>query len=142
MPDLQVLRISQGRLAGRPDFEMIFDGAGEIADGPIFISGSDCAVQDVIRGLMTLISSSRLAPNFGTNYANLIGVRNVGQISGILSQEAQRILGYIVQVTAAEDPSERVIEIVDMKVKQEVDTVEIALTLRTATGQVVTVTVA
>jgi hypothetical protein len=141
MPDLQVLSISQGRLQARPDLVIFYDGSGKMYDGPGFFSGSDVAVQDVIRGLLTLIGTSPLAPNFGTSLSELLSTRSVGQVSGAISQQVQNVLGYLAQMASNSDPAERVVEVIDMKVKQNGQTIEVTMSLRTGLGQTVTVTV-
>jgi hypothetical protein len=141
MPDLKLLNIQEGRIQARPDFVMAFDGAGRFLTGPEFVSGSDVAVQDVVRGLLTLIDTNRLAPNFGTSISELIGSRDFGSITGPLTDEVQKILGYIAQNAAESDPSEQINQILSLRVKQEERTLVIELELQTNSGETATVTI-
>ena len=140
MPDLQLLNIQEGRLQAKPDLIMTFDNAGRFASGPTFISGTNVVVQDVIRALLTLATSNRLAPNFGTSLVDLLNSRSIGEISGFLTEEARKALGYLAQLRSEDDASEQITEIVNMKAKQNERTVEIELTVRAANGETATVT--
>ncbi len=139
MPDLKVLDIKEGRLQARPDIEIPLDNAGRFISGPTFISGSAVAVQDTLRGLLTIPNTNFLAPTFGTKISELKNTRAVSNIAGELAQEVQFVLGYLAQFRADDDPEELIAEIVELTTNQQGQTVEVKLTIRTGTGEVATV---
>ena len=140
MPDLKLLTLTDGKLQSRPDVDLVLDGAGHIVDGPTLVSGQDAAAQDVLRGLLTEVGTNPLAQNFGTILSTLINARSVGDVANQISQEVQLTMGYLSQVTAESDPSEKIVQITDLKVKREGQTLNTELTLLTGTGQAATVT--
>ena len=141
MPDLKLLTLTNGQLQSRPEIDLVFDGAGRIASGPTLVSGQDAAAQDVVRALLTEIGTNPLAQNFGTILSTLVNARSVGDVANQISQEVQSVMGYLAQVTADSDPSEQIVQITDLKVKQDVQTLSTKLTLLTGTGQAAQVTV-
>lgn len=141
MPDLKLLTLTAGMLQSRPDVDLTFDGAGHIAGGPTLVSGKDAAAQDVVRALLTELGTNPLAQNFGTILSTLLNARSVGDVANQISQEVQAVMGYLSQVTADSDPSEQIVQITNLKVKQETQTIRTDLTLLTGTGQATVVTV-
>jgi len=143
MPDLKLLNLSSGRLQARPDIEMSFDGAGRFLQGPVILEGTDVAAQDVVRGLLTRKGTNPLAPNFGTSIPDLAGSRSVDDISGRISSDVRYILGYLAQTSADSPASERVVEIISLKVTPgNSESYQTDLTIRTGSGQTAAVTVA
>ena len=143
MPDLKLLNLSSGRLQARPDIEMSFDGAGRFLRGPVILEGTDVAAQDAVRGLLTRKGTSPLAPNFGTSIPDLAGSRSVDDISGKISSEVRYILGYLAQRSADSPVTERIVEIVSLKVTPgNSESYQTDLTVRTGSGQTAAVTIA
>jgi hypothetical protein len=141
MPDLKMLSLADGQLQARPDIDLTFDGAGKITGGPLLAVAEEAASQDVIRGLLTLTGTNPSAPSFGTIISTLANSRATANISGTLSEEIQAVLGYLANVSADFDPTEQVVQIVNLKVQQNIQTLQVALTVQTGAGAEATVTV-
>jgi hypothetical protein len=141
MPDVKLVELSDGRLLQRPDFEMSLDTAGRFLSGPVFISGRDVAVQDVVRGLLTRVGTNPLAPGFGTTIPDLVGSRAPDEVSGQISRDVQSSLGYLASIRAGGDPAEQVAEIVSLNTKLVERTLETKLTVRTSADQVASVVI-
>jgi hypothetical protein len=142
MPDVKLIELTDGRLLRRPDLEMSLDTAGRFLSGPVFISGRDVAVQDVVRVLLTRVGTSPMAPGFGTVIPDLVGSRAPEDVSGQISRDVQSSLGYLASLRAGGDPAEQVAEVVSLSTKLVERTLETRLTVRTSANQTATVVVA
>jgi hypothetical protein len=142
MPDLKMITLApNGNLQTRPDIDLSFDSQGKIIGGPAMVTGKDAATQDVLRGLLTVLGTNPSCPNFGTILSSLVGSRSVEDVTNTLSSEIQTVLGYLSNVSANFDPSEQIVQIVNLKVTQVPRTIQASLTVQTGTGAQATVSV-
>jgi hypothetical protein len=153
--DLKVLTVEQNRreidpgffrespiatvLAG-VDFEMQFNADGTFAGGPTFISGSDKIIQDVAKGLLTILGSNALTPNYGTRMSSLLHSRGLENVSSQLVAEINYLLGYLGDFNADQPLSEQAEELIELKAKEGTGTIDLAMIIRTGTGQHIGVT--
>jgi len=133
MPDLKVLKFSNGMVVGRPDIEMTMSN-GKFSSGPTFYSGTGVAVQDAVRSLMTKFGTNPLAPNFGTNIQDIVTYRATKDNLGIISSQAQYTLGYMSSYRSSGSADETITQINSLTAKKEKDTVRMALSLTTGAG--------
>ena len=87
MPDLQVLRFDSGTPIRYADLNIPLNTDGTFGGNPVFLSDLDKAIQDLVKGLLTLVGTNNLAPNYGTSIKALLNARNVGQINTRLLEQ-------------------------------------------------------
>jgi len=144
MPDLKVLTIEGEIPRRKADIVMSLYSdnprlVNKFKDGPLFVSGSERIVQDVIKGLLTFRGSDFLAPNYGTSIPTLVGSKRLSDVSDRLTNEVQDLLGYLGSFNSNEPLSEQVAELTSLDAKEEGGMVSVSLTVTSATGKVSTV---
>lgn len=141
MPDLKVIRLVEGRVLKRAELDFVLNADGTFAEGPTFLTGIDRAIQDVVKALLTLLGSNFLAPEYGTSIDTLIHARKLPQVAERLNLEVQDALGYIVNFTLNEDPSERIEDLISLEATERVNTIEMDLKVQTGGGQTASITI-
>jgi len=138
--DIKVLTFVKGVLQDGVDMQIPVDVHGEFSDEPTFVTGIDQVTQDTVKGMLTLYGSDYLAPNYGTNINKYLHARKLNDVATQLSSEIQTVLGYIAQYNANQDPSEQLVELIDLQAEEGIDSITIKTTIRTGTGAVTTIT--
>lgn len=141
MPDLKLIRVVDGFTQPRVELDMKLKSDGTFDEGPIFLEGIDRSIQDVVKILLTTKGTNFMVPNYGTSINNLIHARKLGDVSGRITSEIQTALGYLGKFTLEEDETERVEELVSLKAKENIDTIELELTIRTGGGETASILV-
>jgi len=141
MPDLKIVPIIDGNVKKRAELEFVLNADGTFAEGPAFITGIDRVAQDIVKILLTLLGSNFLAPEYGTSIDGLIHARKLSQVSERLNLEVQDGLGYLVNFTLDEDPSERVEDLISLEATDEVDTIRMDLKIQTGGGQTASISI-
>jgi len=141
MSDLQVLTLSKGVPAQYADLNLLTSNNGRFVDGPVFVSGIDKAVQDLIRGLLTVKGTNALSPNYGTFISSLINAPNLPQINSQLLEQIRFLLGYLNSFNVGQPDSERITDIISIQSKQETRSISLQITLKTADNAVSTVVI-
>lgn len=155
MPDLKLIRVSQSTppkadvetrvtsnlVQPRVELDIKLKSDGTFDEGPIFLEGIDRSIQDVVKGILTTKGTNYMAPNYGTSINNLIHASKLGDVSGRITSEIQTLLGYLAKFTLDEDETERIEELVSLKAKENVDTIELELTIRTGGGETASILV-
>jgi hypothetical protein len=139
--DLKILTIDNGFVQTRADINIPLNSRGEFAEEPVFVSGTDKVIQDLTKGLLTVIGSHLLAPNYGTNLKRLIHARKLSDIAEQLTTEVQTLLGYLATFNADQPLDEQLIELVDLEADESSRDIQLSATVKTGTGIVSTVTV-
>jgi hypothetical protein len=140
MPDLQVLRFENGVPVRYAELNLPLNADGTFEEGPIFLFGLDKAIQDLVKGLLTVLGTSTLAPNYGTILSGLLNARKASQISGKVVAQIRYLLGYLGTFNANESLDERIDQILSIKSKENGQSLSLEITLRTGSGSTGTVT--
>lgn len=139
--DLKVLTIDSGFVQTRADLNIPLNSKGEFDAEPIFVTGLDKAIQDVTKGLLTVLGSHLLAPNYGTNLKSLINTRKLSDIAEQLTEEVQTLLGYVATFNADQPLDEQIIELVDLEANENIRDLTLTATIKTGAGIISAVTV-
>ena len=139
MSDLKTIQIIEGVPQPRGEITLGLNNDGTFASGPVFVTGIDRAVQDVIKGLLTVRGTNYLVPNYGTSLSSLLNTRKLSSVSANITAEIQDLLGYLSKFTAQEDETERVEELTNLKATESLDTINLELTVKTGAGQTASV---
>jgi len=103
-------------------------------ESPIQVYDVDKAMQDVTKGLLTVRGTNYLAPNYGTTIGTLANKRKLGDVATRITGEVQFILGYLAQANEGTSDTELVSELVSLTGKEEKQTINLELTVRTLEG--------
>lgn len=141
MPDLQVLKFQQGVPLRYAELNIPLNTDGTFGGGPVFLSGLDKAIQDLIKGILTLIDTNNLAPNYGTNIGSLLHARKANDISNKLVAQIRYLLGYLNTFNNNESMDERIDEVLTIKATENGQSLSLEITLRTGSGSTGTVTI-
>ena len=103
-------------------------------ESPIQVFDVDKAMQDVTKGLLTVRGTNYLAPNYGTSIGTLVNTRKLSDVATKITGEVQFILGYLAQSNNGFGDSEVVSDIVSLTGKEDKQTINLELTVRTLEG--------
>jgi len=142
MPDLQVLRFDQGVPARYGDLNIPLNSDGTFGGDPVFISGTDKAIQDLTKGLLTLLGTNRLAPNYGTNLKSYLYSRSTSLVNDKILNEIRYLLGYLGNFNSSQDPTEQIDRVVSIKTTSELQSISVEMVVQTLGGTTTTVTIA
>ena len=161
MPDLQVLTFTKNQQAPqgttvasipsmRGDLNMPLNDDGTFGPGkwqtnpntgvrvfnesPLIVSDVDKAIQDTVKGLLTVRGSDYLAPSYGTVLSSLVNTRKIGDVATQITAEVQYLLGYLAQANSGTPDTEIVSDIVSLNGKQDRQTINLELTVQTLGG--------
>ncbi len=137
MPDLKVVNIVNQEVQRRGDIVMTLNDNGTFLAGPLFVSGINRAVQDFVKGVLTRLGSNSLARNYGTGIKDLLHSRKLNNVASQIVSDIQFLLGYLGRFNINAHPSERIDELVSLKAKENLDIIELDITLRVGTGDTV-----
>ena len=140
MPDIKILKYNGPVTQGRADLDILLDSRGFFADDPIFVTGGDKIIQDVVKGILTVQGSNYLAPNCGTNIEEIRRM-NIDQAADLINNEIQTMLGYLNKWNEDEPIDEQIQQINELQARQLLDTIEVDMTLTSGSGENVQVTV-
>jgi hypothetical protein len=140
MPDAKVLRIVDKMVQPRADLQMPLDARGQFTGELVTVSDSDKAIQDVVKGILTVYGTNFLSPGYGTHISVTAGKRAIDLNSQITS-EVQQLLGYLTEFNKDQPASEQIVELVNLEARQSIDKLEVNMMLRTGTGATVAVVV-
>jgi hypothetical protein len=141
MPDLQVLRFEKGVPIRYADLNIPLNSDETFREGPVFLSGLDRAIQDLVKGILTVQGTSTLAPNYGTLISTLLNARKASQIGTKLVGQIRFLLGYLGTFNENESLDERIDQIISIKSTENTQSISLDITLRTASGSTGTVTI-
>ena len=140
MPDIQVLTFNKGVPTRYADLNIPLNQDKTFREGPLFIEGLDKAVQDLVKGLLTLQGTNTLAPNYGTGISGLLNARRASDVSNKIVSQIRYLLGYLGTFNADESLDERIDEVIGIKAKDGDRSLQLEITLRTGNGSTGTVT--
>ena len=140
MSDLQVLRFENDTPIRYADLNIPLNTNGTFGGNPVFLSDLDKAIQDLVKGLLTIIGTNNLAPNYGTSIKALLNSRNMGQTNTRLLEQIRYLLGYLGTFNANEPASERIDEVLSIKSTPGTQSISLEITLKTGSGTTSTVT--
>jgi len=61
------------------------------------VESVDCIAQSFVKGLLTRLGTSRLAPNYGTRMRDLLGAKLLGNVSvGLLSTMVESLIRFLI----------------------------------------------
>jgi hypothetical protein len=139
--DIKVLTISDQQVQRRGDIEIPLDGAGQFKDNPTLVSGLSKANQDLAKGLLTIIGSNYLAPNYGTNLQTLVSSRKLDDVADRITSDIQLLLAYLANFNVDQPSSEQFLELIDLQAEETLDTIELNLTVRTGLNETTTLAI-
>jgi phage baseplate assembly protein W len=141
MSDLKVLTFVNNRPRKNAEIEMGINSNGTFSTGPTFVSDTDQAIQDLVKGLLTIQGTNRLAPNYGTNLSSLLHSRMLDNTNSMIVSQIRYLLGYLGSFNLDQSKAQQITDLVSLKSTKDVETIRLDMTVKTGGDATATVTI-